>query len=207
MFPPVPSSIEGYRPAPFTPGTYRVGGTKSHDRYPTREIHDYQYSTFFVELTFADGGAFDACVSARHTSSHSRSRHSPQGEANDRDEKTFYRGFTGTWRRDGDLAVAKVGGMRHTCDSEARPSSELFTLTCSGLVATAGPHRLVQCALAGSWAKTLDELIAPWMDDDGTPWFLAGDHDGLEIRLSSRDQVTRDFVLRPANGPLSRPVP
>ena len=204
--PATPPSLlpRSFRPAPFVPGTYRSGGVKSRESYPTREIYDRESSTFFAELVFADNHELTACVSARVSSSHSTSQYTSGGESHSEDTSTFDRGFVGTWRPDGDDAIVEVTELKNTCTSVPKTAATLFTMRCQGLVAD-GTRHAIRCTVNGRMASTLERYIALRVRGDRAPWIIAGDQHGVAVNVSIRDQRLESADIKLAKRPLSRP--
>jgi len=214
--PRLPSHFSAYRRAPFTPGTYRARGHLSKSEYPTREIHNTDSSSFFVELQFADDASFALCVSAHRRRTHSTSEYTRMGESRSEDESDFVKGFAGTWRRDGDLAIAEVTAVRDDCDAKARATQGRLDLRCTGMVAADGAasddggtdkHRLVGCTLAGGWARSIQPLIAGPIGPGKAPWIIAGAPHGVDLHVSYRiGRPDIDVTITPAKRPLTRPT-
>jgi len=210
----LPPHFSAYRPAPVTAGTYRARGQISRHEFLSRSNSHSSSSSFFVELQLSDDGSFTACVSAelRESGSPSKYRHRDAPRSPSKRESDYESGFAGTWRRDGDLAVAEVTGFRHGCDAELRPIHDVVELRCVGMVATAGhaagDHRLIGCAVAGAWAPTLQSFFAAPLGPDRADWIVAGAPNGIELSVSTETyQPGVDVRITPAQQVLTRPRP
>ena len=123
--------------APMQAGIYRVLGSSYERRYRTREITEQKSSRFFVELEFADGGAFRACLASKYKSASSASKYAPNGPHEGSSEDDLDKGLVGTWRSDGDAFVVTVDETSDGCDAKPTPA-KVAELRCTR---AQGPRR------------------------------------------------------------------